>query len=81
MCYYISQSSQYFLKILGKSKCKCGTIVDLFLPILQKLPTIDFYCCKMQDDQVIKLFNTFTSEGQVLTNLLLTKRYVCKKSF
>ena len=48
----------------------------LLLVIFYNLTTIDFCYCFIQDDRVLKLFNTFTSEDQLLTNLLLIKK-VC----
>ena len=41
----------------------------LFLAVMHKLPTLDFCCCLTQVDRVLKLFNTFTSEDQLLTNI------------
>ena len=50
----------------------------LLLAIMNKLPTIDFCYCFTQDHQVLKLFYTFTSEDQLLTNLLLQKKVLIK---
>ena len=49
-----------------------------FLAILHNLNTTDFCCCFIEDDRVLKLFNTFTFEDQLPTNLLLIKKCVCK---
>ena len=88
-CIIIYRYSQFIFKLLGKSKFKAISKKTwkwvkmwyyhrLVLAILHKLPTIDFFCCFIQDDGVLKLFSTFTSDDQLLTNLLLMKKVFVK---
>ena len=60
---------------------KIGTIVGFCFAILHKLTANDFCCCFIEDDKVLKVFNTFTFEDQLPTNLLLIKKCVCKNLF
>ena len=53
----------------------------LLLAILHKLTIIDFCCCFIEDDQVLKVFSTFTSEDQLPRNLLPLKKCVWKNLF
>ena len=55
--------------------------LKLLLAILHKLTTIDFCCCFIEDDPVLKVFNTFTSEDQLPAKLFLIKKCVCKNLF
>ena len=53
----------------------------LFLAVMHKLPTLDFCCCLTQVDRVLKLFNTFTSEDQLLTNISAYEKSAWKNLF